>query len=101
MSSITNFVNFLNTMPKQAQPFVAPETSPITADDIRILQIIGTAGLLYPPDLVKLTGIMPEVAAEKVERLRLLNQLELVKKDEETSTLLLRLTPAGYATLKL
>ncbi len=100
MSSITNFVNFLNTVQKKPEPMLGNESGPITSDDIRLLQIIATAGMLFPPDLVKIAGITPDVAAERVERLRALNQLELVKRDDESGTLLLRLTPAGYETLK-
>jgi hypothetical protein len=99
VSSISNFVTFLNTMPKKTQPAVGPDAGPITDEDLHVLQIIGTAGLLSPPDLVKLASIEPDEAAKRVERLRTLNQLELVKRTDD-DTLLLRLTPGGYATMK-
>ena len=100
MSSISNFVTFLNTMPKKAQVSAPSEPGPITPDDVRLLQLIGTATLLSPPDLVKLSGITPAEATTRVERLRALNQVELVERTEAPGTLFLRLTSGGYASLK-
>jgi RIO-like serine/threonine protein kinase len=98
MSSISNFITLLNGTVKGAPDPVQP-ASPLKPDDIRILQAAEKASLLKTKGLASLLAIKPEEAAEAVDRLRTLNQIELMT-GETTGEFFLRLTPAGYETLK-
>ena len=80
MSSINNFVTFLKTMPGGAEAGPDSSNAPaLTEQDRKVLGLVDTANLLATPDLVTVAKITPEQALESVERLRRLNQLEVVQ----------------------
>lgn len=99
MASVTNFVNFLNSIPKR--PADASSTADVLSqDDLRLMQLIGTAKLLAPPDFAKFADLTPEEAAAAAEKLKKLNLVELVQQSDNAENLYLRLTPAGQSVVK-
>jgi DNA-binding MarR family transcriptional regulator len=100
MSSISNFITLLNSTQRRAGPEVAPNPGPLKPEDVRILQAVLKADLLQTKGLASVLGMKPDEAAEAVERLRVLNQIELVQSKEDPPDFFVRLTPSGYETLK-
>jgi hypothetical protein len=99
VTSITNFVNFLNNMPKGTPQDSGP-TDVVSADDLQLMKLIDSAKLLAPPDLAKYAGKTPDEAAKAVQKLQTFNLIELVKQTNEPDNLFLRLTPAGQSAIR-
>jgi len=100
MTSISNFMTFLGNAPRKQSPEAAATSSTLRPGDIRILQAALKADLLPTAGLATLIGLSTDDIADAVERLRALNQIELVENKDARGTFYLRLTSGGYQTLK-